>query len=275
MVVPVTVIVLTLNEEANLTHCLRSVVGWATDVFVLDSGSTDQTLSLAEAEGACLFHRPFDNYAAQRNYAVEKLPIQTEWILFLDADESLTPELREEVALTIDAPTAVNGYFIAFKFIFLNRWIRYGGYYPTYILRLFRREAVQRIDRVMDEQVLVAGEVGYLTHPFIHNDRKPVQDWFAKHARYARFQVADLLKADDQKTLRWADAHNDRDRKRWVKEQLWGRVPALLRPFIYFIYRYVFQAGFLDGKAGFIYHFSHAFLYQFMISAVYIDEKQR
>ncbi|RYF78594.1 MAG: glycosyltransferase family 2 protein [Cytophagaceae bacterium] len=272
---PLTVLILTLNEEVNIMPCLQSVSGWASNVFVLDSGSTDNTVQLAEAGGATVFYRKFDNYAAQRNYAIHDLPVSTDWVLFLDADEYLTDSLKQCIAQAISQPSGHNGYFIPFKFIFLDRWIRHGGYYPTYILRLFRREAVQQIDRAMDEQITVTGTTGYISEPFVHQDRKPVRCWYEKHARYTRFQVADLLKSDQEKTLRWADATSQRDRKRWIKEQVWGRIPVLLRPFLYFFYRYVVLLGFLDGKAGFIYHFSHAFLYQFMIAAVYIDEHSR
>ncbi|MBO0952315.1 glycosyltransferase family 2 protein [Fibrella forsythiae] len=272
---PLTVLILTLNEEVNIVPCLQSVSGWATNVFILDSGSTDNTVQLAEAGGATVFHRKFDHYAAQRNYAIHDLPVTTEWVLFLDADEQLTDPLKERITQAISQPAGHNGYFIPFKFIFLNRWIRYGGYYPTYILRLFRREAVEQIDREMDEQITVTGTTGYINEPFIHQDRKPVQFWYEKHARYTRYQVTDLLKSDQEKTLRWADATSQRDRKRWIKEQIWGRIPVLLRPFFYFFYRYILLLGLLDGRAGFIYHFSHAFLYQFMIAAVYIDEHSR
>ncbi|MBO0933564.1 glycosyltransferase family 2 protein [Fibrella aquatilis] len=275
MPVPITVLILTKNEAPNLSHCLSSVVGWAAAVFVLDSGSTDLTVALAEAGGATVFHRDFDNYAAQRNHAIEALPILTEWVLFLDADEYATEALKTAIEPILGQDKGHNGYFIPFKFIFMNRWIRHGGYYPTYILRLFRRSAVQRIDREMDEQITVQGTTGFISEPFVHYDRKPVQFWYEKHARYTQFQVADLLKTDGEKTLRWADAATQRDKKRWVKEQVWGHIPVLLRPFLYFGYRYLIQLGFLDGKAGFIFHFSHAFLYQFMIAAVYIDERNR
>ncbi|MEZ0610040.1 glycosyltransferase family 2 protein [Fibrella sp. WM1] len=272
---PVTVLVLTRNEEPNLPHCLRSVVGWATAVFVLDSGSTDRTVELAEAAGATVFYRDFDNYAAQRNYAVQALPIRTEWVLFLDADEYIDQALQQEIGQVMAHPNSHAGYFIAFKFIFMNRWIRRGGYYPTYILRLFKRAAVRQIDRLMDEQITVNGSVGYLQTPFIHHDRKPLLFWYEKHVRYVPYQLADLTKKEQRPPLRWADATSQRERKRWVKEQVWVRIPPLLRPFLYFAYRYVLLLGFLDGRAGFIYHVSHAFLYQFMIAAVYLDPQKQ
>ncbi|MEZ0539266.1 glycosyltransferase family 2 protein [Fibrella arboris] len=275
MSVPLTILILTLNEEVNLPACLQSVVGWAADVLVLDSGSTDRTVALAEAGGAKVFHRPFDTYAAQRTYAVRQLPIQTEWVLFLDADEYIDAQLKAEIESTLVRPDAYSGYFINLKFMFMDRWIRHGGYDKCSKLVLFQRSKLVGIERDMDELVIVSGTVGTLQHPIIHQDKKTVYFWYTKHARYTRFQVDDLLKAADQKSLRWADCHNRRDRKRWVKEQVWGHIPALLRPFLYFGYRYFFQLGILDGKEGFVYHFSHAFLYQFMIAVVYLDERDR
>lgn len=275
MPLPITILILTKNEAVNLPHCLGSVVGWAEAVFVLDSGSTDQTVTLARAAGATVFHRDFDNYSAQRNHAVEALPIKTEWVLFMDADEQLDHNSRAEIDSVVNQPKALNGYFLTLKFVFMDRWIRHGGYDECSKLVLFRKSSLIAIERDMDELVIIDGPSGKLKHAIIHNDRKPVQFWYEKHARYAQFQVADLLKSDQEKTLRWADAHTKRDKKRWVKEQIWWRIPVLLRPVLYFIYRYFIQLGFLDGKAGFIYHFSHAFIYQFMIAAVYIDERNR
>ena len=275
MPIRLTVIVLTLNEVPNLPYCLQSIADWATDVFVLDSGSTDETVNLAEAMGATIFHRTFDNYAAQRNYAVAQLPIQTDWVLFLDADEALSEPLKVEIENTINQPTASCGYFLRLQFVFMGRWIRHGGYNECTKLVLFQKSKLVDIERDMDELVVLSGPSGTLTQPIIHYDRKPIQFWYEKHARYTQFQVVDLLKADSEKVLKWVDTSTKRDRKRWVKEQVWGRLPILLRPFLYFFYRYIVQLGFLDGKAGFIYHFSHAFLYQFMIAAVYIDEQNR
>ncbi|MEZ0483479.1 glycosyltransferase family 2 protein [Fibrella aquatica] len=273
--VPLTVVVLTLNEEVNIPLCLRSVSGWARDIFVLDSGSTDRTIELANAGGATVFYRTFDNYAAQRRYAVSHLPIQTDWVLFLDADEAVSAPLKVEIDGIINQPSALNGYFIRLQFVFMKQWIRHGGYDACSKLVLFRKSKLVAIERDMDELVIVEGPTRQLTEYIIHQDRKPVRFWYEKHARYTRFQVADLVKSKHEKTLRWAEITNQRDRKRWVKEQVWGRIPVLLRPFLYFVYRYFLLLGFLDGRAGFIYHVSHAFLYQFMIAAVYIDERSR
>ena len=268
----VTVIVLTYNEEANLTHCLRSVVGWATDVFVLDSGSTDQTLSLAETEGACLFHRPFDTYAEQRTYAVEQLPIRTDWILFLDADEVLHNGIRHEIGQITNRNDAPNGYLVRLRFYFLNRWIRYGGYADAQKLVLFRKSKMQGIERLMNELVLVDGPLATLDSYIIHQDRRPVAFWYEKHVRYSGLQVQEMLQTPGiDQTIRWANVDNRRDRRRWFKRNVWSRLPIWLRPPLYFFQRYVLALGFLDGRAGFIYHFSHAFLYQFMIAAIYTD----
>ena len=137
MSVDLTVIILTKDEEANLPYALENVVGWARDVFILDSGSTDNTCELAESMGAQVFYNKFENYAKQRNHALTELPIQTGWVFFLDADEYLTDELKGEITKTLPQ-TQYNGFHIKRRFYFMDRWIRHGGYYPTEILRLFR-----------------------------------------------------------------------------------------------------------------------------------------
>ncbi|MEZ0539267.1 methyltransferase domain-containing protein [Fibrella arboris] len=277
MTAAVTILILTLNEEVNLPACLQSVVGWAADVLVLDSGSTDRTVALAEAGGAKVFHRPFDTYAAQRTYAVRQLPIQTEWVLFLDADETLHDEIKAciEQAITTNPPLA--GYLIRLRFYFMNRWIRYGGYAEPQKLVLFRRTQLLNIERLMNELVFVDGPTATLNSYIIHYDRRPVSFWYEKHVRYSLLQAQELQQTRRRESahIRWSSINNKRDRRRWLKERIWDRLPIWVRPFLYFFQRYFLLMGFLDGRAGFIYHFSHAFLYPFMIASIYTDDTRK
>ncbi len=142
---PLTVVVLTLNEERNLPACLESVVGWATEVFVVDSGSTDATGAIAWRFGARVVTHAFETHARQWKWALDELPIQTDWVLGLDADQRITPELRQEISRRLSHATiarAPSGYFVRRRQIFRGRWIRHGGYYPKYLLKLFRLRAV-------------------------------------------------------------------------------------------------------------------------------------
>ena len=135
-----TVVVLTYNEEANLPACIASLRGLKCELHVVDSGSTDRTLDIARAGGASVTSHPFENYAMQRNWAQRELPIRSEWVLHLDADERLTPELVDEIDRVLaNPPVNVNGFLLRKRTVFMGRWIKHGGQYPAYHLRLFRR----------------------------------------------------------------------------------------------------------------------------------------
>ena len=155
-----TVVVLTYNEEANLPRCLDSLQGLACSVVVVDSGSTDRTVQIAERYNATLLCHPFENYAIQRNWAQANLPLETDWVLHLDADERLTPELAREINETLAAAEdGIDGFLLRKRTIFMGRWIRHGGHYPSYHLRLFRPHKGRCEDRLYDQHFVVNGKV--------------------------------------------------------------------------------------------------------------------
>jgi glycosyltransferase involved in cell wall biosynthesis len=270
----VTVIVLTRNEELNLAACLESVA-WAERVFVVDSGSTDRTTEIARTRGAGVEVHPFDTHARQWTWALEALPIATEWVLGLDADQRVTPELRDEIRRTLgNAGEEVSGYFVKRRQVFRGRWIRHGGYYPKYLLKLFRRSRV-RLDPtdLVDHHFTVDGPVRRLQHDIVEDNRNEdrIADWTAKHNRYAVLQAAQEFSAADgeRPPFVWIVGSPD-DRTRWLKAQ-WARLPLFVRPCVYVFYRYVVRLGFLDGKQGFVFHVLHAFWYRLLVD-VNLDE---
>jgi hypothetical protein len=192
MIADVSVLILTVNEEANLPQVLASVTGWASALFVLDSGSTDRTVEIAKAQGAKAFAHAFENYASQRNYALKGLPIETEWVMFLDADEWLPDEVKSEIAAVIACRPRANGFFVAYKLMWMGKWIG-RGYYPTWLMRPFRNGKAVCGERGVNEHLQVEGETGYLKHPFIHEDRKGISSWIEKHNRYADLEAKLLL----------------------------------------------------------------------------------
>src|SRR5436190_20781869 len=139
---PLTVVVLTFNEERNLAACLESVTGWTRDVFVVDSGSSDGTLAIAARFGARVVAHPFETHAAQWQWALHTLPVATDWVLGLDADQRVMAELRDEIVTTLESSEGIDGFFVNRRQIFRGTWIRHGGYYPKYLLKLFRRSKV-------------------------------------------------------------------------------------------------------------------------------------
>ena len=271
------VLILTRNEEKNIGDCLRSVA-WAPEIFVVDSESTDRTTEIATSLGAKVFAHPFEGYAAQRNWALENLPFSSEWVLMLDADERVPSALAAEIVEVLRNDGNGNaGFYLARGFFFLGRWLRHGGLYPTWLLRLFKRHHVRFEDRPVNEHAILNGTAGQLQHPFDHCDNRPLSDWIAKHNRYSDLEAEEYLQEKFGRGFQSAiEARlwgTQAERKRWIKLRLWNQCPLLLRPFLFFFRNYFFKGGFLDGRAGFIYHVLWSFSHQFLISAKIIERQ--
>ena len=267
------VVVLTFNEERNLRACLDSVADWAGRIFVVDSGSTDATVAIAREFRAEVVTNPFETHARQWQWALATLPLDTDWVLGLDADQRVMPELRDEITALLASDTSVDGAFVRRRQIFRGRWIKHGGYYPKYLLKLFRRQHVSVDDSdLVDHHFIVNGPVVKLRGDVIEDNlnEAEISTWTAKHNRYAVLQAKqELLHRAEPVT--WVAAFGSPDlRVRWLK-QLWGRLPLLVRPCLYVFYRYVLRLGFLDGKQGFIFHVLQAFWYRLLVD-INIDE---
>ncbi len=272
---PLAVIILTRNEEENLPHALASIAGWAAEVWVVDSGSTDRTQAMAREAGAAVVTHEFTGYAAQRTWALRSLPFQHDWVLFLDADEAVTPELRAEVAGSLAAPPdGVAGFLMKRRFIFLGRWLRHGGYYPIWILRLVRHRLARWEERGVDEHLTVDGHVARLEHDLLHEDRRPLTRWVERHTRYAELAAADTLRGSAGGLTPHPWSASQAERTRWWYERVYLRLPLGARALAYFVYRYVIRGGFLDGREGFIYHTLQAFWYRLLIDAIILDARR-
>lgn len=264
------VIILTYNEELNIAQAINSVKDWAKEIIVLDSYSQDKTVEISKNLGAKVYQNKFENYSKQRNHALN-LPISGGWILFLDADEYLMPELKEEIQLAIQNPQ-YDAYEMKFRLIWNNVWIK-RGYYPTWLLRLGRKEQFVCDDRPVNEHLLCkSGKIGRLSYDIVNDSKKPLTDWMIKHVRYAEGEANQLF-IEHQESYNFFG--NQKNRKRWVKVNIWNKLPVVLRPFMYFIYRYIFRFGFLDGKKAFHYHFLQAFIFFSQIDMIYLDKKWR
>jgi glycosyltransferase involved in cell wall biosynthesis len=272
-VTDISVVILTYNEESNIAQALESVQGWARQIFVLDSYSTDRTLEIASLYPCTIVQNRFEDYSKQRNFALEQLPITSEWVFFLDADEWVPRELKEEISALVSSNPRENGFFVKWRLFWMGQWIR-RGYYPTWVLRLFRFGKVRCEDRSVSEHLIVDGVTGHLKNDFIHEDHKGVTDWIAKHNGYAAREALELLKnptADRQIDVRfWG---TQAERKRWLRVRLWNNLPPLVRPVLYFIYRYIFRGGFLDGRAAFAYHFLQGLWFPMLIDIKYLEMK--
>ncbi len=263
----VDVIILTHQEELNLPHALRSLAGLDCEVFVVDSGSTDRTVQIAEAFGARVVTHPFESQARQLNWALDTLPLTASWTLRLDADERLTEDLAEEIGRVLSGALAdVAGYLIKRRVYFWGRWIRFGGYYPTWLLRLWRTGMTRSEDSWMDEHMIVTGgSIGRLKHDFIDENHKGLTFWIDKHNRYSDREIMALDASSEQGARQHVgDAVA---RRRFLKYAIYGRSPLFLRAISYGFLRYFILLGFLDGRAGFVFHFLQGFWYRLIIDA--------
>jgi glycosyltransferase involved in cell wall biosynthesis len=276
--IAVSVVVLTLNEEANLAACLRSVADWAAEVFVVDSGSTDGTREIAAMCGARIYEHSFQTHATQWGWALEQLPLRGDWVLALDADQQVTPELAQEIqALRAVDLADVDGIFLKRRQVFRQKWIKYGGYYPKYLLKLFRRGAV-RIDAadLVDHHFYVTGHVSRLQHDLIEANQKEddITFWVDKHNRYARMLAMEQLQRSGGQYAITPTFFGNPDQKSLSLKLFWAKLPLYVRPFLYFTYRYVIRLGFLDGKEGAIFHFLQAFWFRLLVD-INIDQLRR
>lgn len=270
------VVILTRDEEANLPTCLESLRGLDAQVFVVDSGSTDRTRDIALQAGCVVVDHPFENYARQLNWALDNLPFSSPWVMRLDADERLTPELAQELlALLPTLPEGVGGLMLKRRVYFWGRFIRHGGYYPTWLLRLWRRGLAKSEDRWMDEHmVLSGGEIRSLKHDIIDENHKGLGFWTDKHNRYADREVLDLLALEAAAEAEDAPA-GQAGVRRWVKTRVYAKSPLFLRAFLYWLYRYTLRLGFLDGAPGLVFHFLQGFWYRFLVDAKLYEARRK
>lgn len=267
--VPVSVFILTYNEERNLEACLASLVPWAGEVFLVDSYSSDGTLDIAARYGARVVQNRFAGYSTQHNWALQNLPFRYDWILSLDADHRVLPELRDELAeLLPRAPVDLNGYFVKRRQIFRGTWIRHGGYYPKYLLKLFRRGTARCDEHEFENRFYVDGLTGKLRNDITEDNANEhsIGFWIDKHNKYAAAQAAEELERRNGAgyLLKPRLFGNPDERTLWLKQR-WYRLPLFVRPFLYFFYRYFFRLGFLDGKQGFLFHFLQGFWFRLLV----------
>ena len=271
-----TAVVLTYNEETNLPECLSSLRPLGCEVFVVDSGSTDRTREIAAEAGARVVEHPFENYGAQRNWALQQLPIQTGWVLNIDADERLTADLRASITRALAGPPGdTNGFLLRRRTVFMGRWIRHGGHYPSYHARLFRKGKGRCEDRLYDQHYIVEGRVEKLPGDMI--DTTPdLSSWTVRHARWAEMEAAELLLEGNQRgRLTGKALGTSIERRRWQRQSIYNRFPLFLRAFLYFGYRYVLRLGFLDGRRGLVFHFLQGFWYRFQVDAFILEQRMR
>ncbi|MFL6258761.1 MAG: glycosyltransferase family 2 protein [Thermoanaerobaculia bacterium] len=271
--IPLSVLVTTRDEEANVERCLKSVHGFADQVFVLDSESTDGTVEIArryaEVRTLAYDHSRIIPWIFQ--WGLDNLPLRNDWVLILEADQAVTPELREEIAALLARPDTVreDGFYIRRRQIFRGKPLRFGGYGGKVLLKLFRRSRSGLDPVEQDTRVYVRGPVGRLRAPLEEWNVKEdsIQFYLQKHLRYAEAFAREEFERR-RGGIPWKVAPRlfgtPDERILWMKSRYY-RMPLYVRPFLYFLYRYFFLLGILDGKTGFVFHFLQAFWFRLIV----------
>jgi glycosyltransferase involved in cell wall biosynthesis len=245
---PIGILVIARDEEANLPDCMHSVVGWAEQVVVvLDPRTRDRSREVAAGAGAEVVEHPFETHARQRNWALDQHSWRTPWILVVDADERISPELVEELRAIVSSPQAFATYAVRKRFIFYGKWMRH-CWYSAWDLRLFRLGSARYEERPVHEHMIAEGRVGYLRADLIHNDFKDMDSWIDKHNRYATFEASEMNREAGENRVRGRLFGSWTERRRYIKDVIWNRLP--FRPLFWFLYLYVWKLGFLDGRLG-------------------------
>lgn len=267
MKAPVSVFIMTLNEERNLRRCVESL-DWAGDIIVLDSGSSDGTCRLAEDLGCRVVSRKLLSWSEHQAWAVQNLPFRHEWVLNIDADEVVPPDLAAEIQQAISAENAAVAYRFRRKDYFLGTWLRHASFYPLWIVRLYRPGKVS-FERLVNPVTSVYGPVGNIQSHLDHYPfSKGVAHWFDRHNSYSTLEAL-----EDMKKERVPLSHllsGDVGERRRALKSLFSRLPC--RPLLKFAYLYFAHRGFLDGRAGLYYSVMQAF-YEFMISVKLVETR--
>ncbi|GAB5504370.1 glycosyltransferase family 2 protein [Pyruvatibacter sp.] len=272
MSLSLTAIVLTKNEEIHIERCITALSLVASRIVIIDSFSDDATIDIARNLGAEVFQHAFVNHAAQFQWALDNCEIKTNWVMKLDADEVFDDSLAHEIHTTIPKlPSDVTGVQLRRRHYFQGDWVRYGGRYPLILLRIWRNGYGRVEQRWMDEHVVLkAGKTITLSNDFSDNNLLGIGWWCEKHIGYATREAIDVLVAESKffrKDSAVAKGKGGRQARirRWVKSKIYNKLPFLLGPILYFLFRFTFQGGFMDSRGGRTYHLMQGLWYRTLV----------
>lgn len=262
-----TAIILTFNEELHLQRCIDSLKSVCSDIFIIDSFSNDNTKGIAELNEVHFYQKKWTNHSEQFNWGLDNLPLKTDWIIRLDADEYLTNDLKKEIIDKLEfIPISITGIVMPRTRIFLNKEIKWGGA-EVKLIRIFRRGFARVENKLMDEHIeIISGNTINFNHKFVDHNLNNMYSWISKHNNYSDKEVIELLRI---KFGRLKDRPNGvinihAQKKRNLKAR-YSSFPLFLRSFFFFFYRYIFCLGFLDGKEGFLWHFFQGLWYRTLV----------
>ena len=267
------IIILTYNSESTLPETLRRAQSLSTDIHIVDSYSEDNTEAVSRQHGTHFTQHKFEHYGAQRNWAIDHLPLTGNWELHLDADERLSHELIKEIQQKLpECPPEIEGFFLPRLTIFQGKELRRGGLYPNWHMRLFRRGKGRCEQRQYDQHFYISGHTEKLSSPLLDHQSLSLSQWTERHLRWADAEVQELQNKNTEGRLSPSLSGLPTEQKRALRGYYY-RAPLLLRAFLLFFYRYVLRLGFLDGKRGLIYLFLHSCWYRFMVDAKILEQR--
>ena len=270
----ITAIILTYNEELHIRRCIENLMQVCQTVCVVDSYSKDRTCQIASELGAVVLQNKYVNQAQQFQWALKNCPVETDWILRMDADEYMTDALIAEIQKkTTDLPAGVTGVNFKLRVRFMNHTIRFGMPRPVRILRMWRTGKAYMEQRWMDERmVLTEGEAATFKHHFIDENLNGLTEWTQKHNNYSNREILTQL---DKRYGLFEVGASEALKGRNKQKSLYYRLPRFLRAFMYFFVRYVFFLGFLDGVPGFVWLKLQAYWYRFLVDAKLLEMEKR
>lgn len=268
----VSAMIFTLNEAVNLPSCLASL-DWCSDIIVVDSFSTDATPSICAAHGARFFQNRFEGFGTQRNWALDHTHPVHPWILILDADERVPSELAHELArIAASDPPGIGAFRVRRRFHLWGRWLRYSSLYPTWVVRFIRAGRVRYQDRGHAETQVVQGRIADLQHDLVDENLKGMDEWFERQNKYSSKDAEFEFQSEGGGTRASELFSPDKLVRRAALKRVAARLPA--RGLAYFLYSYLWRAGFLDGRDGFVFCRMRA-LYQSQVAVKVYDLRRR
>ena len=276
------VLILTYNEEKHIGRCIDHVQAIADEVFVIDSYSNDRTVEIARDKGATVLQNPFTNYAKQYQWAIEHAETRAQWLMRLDADEIVEPDLAAEIVEKLPwLDQDVTGINLKRKHIFMDRWLRHGGRYPLILLRIWRAGFGRIEDRWMDEHMFVtSGKTITFKGGFADHNLNDLSFFTDKHNRYATREAIDVIMQEtnedaDSSILSSGKSPFQAKIKRFIKDKIFNALPFEISTLFYFLFRYIFQLGFLDGRPGLIFTFLQGYWYRFLVGAKLVEIRRQ
>jgi glycosyltransferase involved in cell wall biosynthesis len=273
---------LVYNEEMHLPRLLRSIKNLGAPIYVLDSGSTDRTLEICKENDVFVNSNAFENHPKQWDFALKNFPINTPWIIALDADQIVTPELYAQLREFRDEDHQnINGIYFNRKNYFKGKWIRFGGYYPKYLLKMFRAGiGYSDLNENMDHRFIVPGKnivwkKGHIIEENLKENK--ISFWIQKHNRYSDLVAEEEMQRRGKVRMQTIKPgfFGTPDQRIAFLKKIWWKMPLFVRPFIYFFYRYFIRLGILDGKKGLIFHFLQAFWFRFVVDVKIMELKNK